>query len=494
VTTRTAHPETWRIRSARLLGRQGLWDIEVVGASLGGTSPSGLAARELPGVDLGGRLLLPGFVDCHVHLLSMARHRGSLDLVAAGVKTIGDLREVLTKRMTSTAMDDWLRAVNFDEVAMTGGWIPTRTWLDAISRDRPIRVQHGSQRLNVLNTAAIRMLGQDDATAEGHVFGGVRQVDGSSGRGLVDALREGVAAVCRDLVAAGVTGIQDAGPHNGRSDFALMGAMLGSRALTVRCAAMVGAAEIDQAGGAPVEIPVSHVKLECLENESRLEALIEVALRARHAGLGIALHAITETEVAMAVAVLGEVNERMGRVRHGFDRIEHAGQASDELVAAVADSGAAVVANPSFIALRGARYRALLPAAAEPELHRLRSWRTRGIDLAIASDAPVTPCRPLDLIRDAASRRTPDGLQIGPAEALSAAEAVEAITRTPRMLLGQLDWAEPLGAGSVADLVAIDGPLETRPATCRVAMTVIGGQVRFADAQFVPEVREWNAA
>src|ERR1700693_2191527 len=286
---RTPDVRAWLLQSARLLGRQGLWDVEVLGDTIGAINPSGRTVQDCPSVDLAGRLLLPGFVDCHVHLLSMARHRRSLDLLAADVTDVAGLRDVLAEAAKGTAPGRWIRAVNFDELSMTDGWLPNRPWLDRITRDRPVRIQHSSQRLDMLNSAALTLIDGDKPEGDGRAYGGLRGKHPADEWTSSQELLDDVAAVSRDLVAAGVTGIQDAGADNGRSELAVLGLVRRSDSLKVRCWSMVGRERLDEAVAAPPEIAVTHVKLECLENQPELDKLVRAAVRARNAGLGIAL-------------------------------------------------------------------------------------------------------------------------------------------------------------------------------------------------------------
>jgi predicted amidohydrolase YtcJ len=136
-----------------------------------------------------------------------------------------------------------------------------------------------------------------------------------------------------------------------------------------------------------------------------------------------------------------------------------------------------VVTNPGFIHFRGAKY------AEEPgliaHLYRARSLKNAGVHLAGATDAPVTPAKPLAAIAAAASRITLDGNELAPAEALSVEEAFALFT-TQGARLARLD-AGAIEPDRVADLIVLPrDPFGVKPAdlmNMAVDITIVAGRV-----------------
>src|SRR3546814_9446763 len=89
-----------------------------------------------------------------------------------------------------------------------------------------------------------------------------------------------------------------------------------------------------------------------------------------------------------------------------------------------------VVTQPGFLADRGDRFAAGTPAAEHGDLYRCRSLLDAGIPVALSSDAPYGPADPWQVIAAAAGRRTPDGSVLGPAETITAADALDAYLRS----------------------------------------------------------------
>src|SRR5256885_2551684 len=113
----------------------------------------------LPGperVDLGGRCVLPGFTDSHVHFptWAVAQHEVSLDGCAS-------LDEALARVRTAEAPGTWLRGYGW----RSGDWSderePTRADLDPITGDRPAALIAKDYHSLWLNSAALALAGGD---------------------------------------------------------------------------------------------------------------------------------------------------------------------------------------------------------------------------------------------------------------------------------------------------------------------------------------------
>src|SRR3712207_2657767 len=117
-------------------------------------APRSSAARA---VGCRGGVLLPGFVDPHVHLLAAAAALRSVDCSPRSVRSIGEIQRRVAGAVD--AGDGWVRAVGYDESALVEGRHPTRWDLDAAAPHRPVRLLHRSGHAMVLNSAALARVG-----------------------------------------------------------------------------------------------------------------------------------------------------------------------------------------------------------------------------------------------------------------------------------------------------------------------------------------------
>lgn len=112
------------------------------------------AATEL--IDLAGSMCLPGFIDAHNHLASMA-------LSKLGVNLSG----VVGRDAVLAAVGDWVATQPPDAPLRGHGWMPDsfgersprREWLDAITGDRPMYLFSADAHDSWFNTAAMRDAG-----------------------------------------------------------------------------------------------------------------------------------------------------------------------------------------------------------------------------------------------------------------------------------------------------------------------------------------------
>jgi len=137
-------------------------------------------------IDLGGRTLLPGFVDAHGHMMM-----GGLQALAANLLAPpdGEVRDIASLQAT---LRDWMSAnqgfvkqagliigFGYDNATLAEKRHPTRDDLDAVSKDLPVVLLHQSGHLLAVNSKALAMTGitADTPDPQGGV---IRRREGSS--------------------------------------------------------------------------------------------------------------------------------------------------------------------------------------------------------------------------------------------------------------------------------------------------------------------------
>jgi hypothetical protein len=200
--------------------------------------------------------------------------------------------------------------------------------------------------------------------------------------------------------------------------------------------------------------------------EEAREIIAAIAAR----GFGVATHAIGNEAVDIAL----EAYEAVGVALHGggLPRIEHGVFLDRALVERIAGGGFAVVAQPAMLAMHGTRDAVAIPGL---PFKPLRWLLDAGVCVSGSSDYPVTGFDPLDGIRTACSRINARGVVVSPDQRVSLDEAIAMYTRGSATACGVLDRCGTLEVGKRADLVVIEGDLESPDA--RVRATVVGGRV-----------------
>jgi predicted amidohydrolase YtcJ len=213
-------------------------------------------------------------------------------------------------------------------------------------------------------------------------------------------------------------------------------------------------------------------------------AAVRDAVRAAHAaGYAVAIHAVSEAEVAIALAALRDAPRAS---RGGPDRIEHGAVIPDAWLPELRALGVTVVGQPALVYERGDVYRAAYPPELHGWLHRAGSLLRAGVAYAAGSDAPVTEPAPGLGLFAARQRQTRDGAVLGVDDALGLDDALAAFTRGPARAVGADRWLGRLRPGMLADIAVLDPyTLEaTSPeaATRPARLTILEGRVVHVDA------------
>jgi predicted amidohydrolase YtcJ len=296
-----------------------------------------------------------------------------------------------------------------------------------------------------------------------------------------DELGNDVHQASAQLLAWGVTSVQDATVTNGAEEWELFHRLDVRGALGVRVFFLPGVRHwptlgvADRPHGRVRRGPVKVMLDEATSNPADVSGWIRTAHAAGHA---VALHAVSEAELAIALEALRTAGP--ARRAPGPDRIEHGAVIPDTLLNDLRQVGVIVVGQPSLIPERGDFYRTTYPPELYSWLHRAGSLLSAGVLYAIGSDAPVTEPSPMLALCAARQRQTTGGAVLGPDEVLGFNEAVMAMTLGPARAVGMAHELGHLRPGAVADIVVLDPEVEIdrpRPMTRSARLTIVEGRV-----------------
>lgn len=208
------------------------------------------------------------------------------------------------------------------------------------------------------------------------------------------------------------------------------------------------------------------------------EAYRERALGAYRAGWPLALHAIGDAAIDLALDLIEEAQERYGR-REVPCRIEHFGIARPDQVERAGRIGIAVTPQAGFIGPIGDQMAERVGPEREGWLYRGRSVIDSGIILAGSSDLPVADNNLRRGMQSAVDRLTESGTALGAAEAITPEEALRTHTVWAASATGQLADKGTLARGKLADLAVFSASPLTAPsiAALDIVATVLGGRL-----------------
>jgi predicted amidohydrolase YtcJ len=434
-------------RGVDLAGR--IADVRVDGdvvAAVGENVPMGGAEV----MECDGAALIPGLHDHHIHLLALAATFESVDC------------SVSLSGLATAPGQDWIRGVGYHE-SVAGPL--DRHVLDAVVPHRPVRVQHRSGALWMLNSAGLeRVRGSLDESTDveracsGEPNGRLWRYDERLRTALPDAQPD-VATTVRRLNNFGITGVTDATPDLDPDALRLLAE--GTRTL----------AEVLLLGAPDGHAEAGPRKLLLRDHDLPPYAELLDAVRTIHAsGRAVAIHCVTSEALVLALAALREAGSIRG------DRIEHAAIVPPGLARNIAALGLAVVTQPSFLRLRGDSYLADVPPADHDLLYPYASLIEHGVDVAPSSDAPYGDPDPWLTVRDAVLRATASGRVIGARERVAAATALNGFLSSP---FAPSSRPRRVTAGAPGDLVLLDAPLDDvleSPSAQRVRGVLVGGK------------------
>lgn len=400
-------------------------------------------------LDAAGGALLPGLTDHHLHLHALAAAQRS---VACGPPAVHDASALVAA--LGAARDDehgWVRGIGYAE--RVAGDLDA-AGLDRLHARRPVRLQHRSGALWIVNSRAAAALGLADAdhpgverdtagTPTGRLWRADDWLRSRLPRTRPPDLRE----VGRTLLRSGVTAVTDATPDLDAGALgALAGAVAGG-ALPQRLHLLglpLGTHVPDGITAGPYKIVLADSGLPTFDD------LVD-RIRAAHAhGRGVAVHCVTREALVLLLGALEEAGP------HPQDRIEHAALVPAELIAELARRRLRVVTQPGFLAHRGDDYLRDVPRADQPDLYRCATLVDAGVPVALSTDAPYGPVDPWAAVTAAVTRTTPDGRVVGAAERLPPAAALAGFLAGPEDPGGPPTRVRP---GVAADLVLLHAPL-----------------------------------
>ena len=445
--------------------------VRVAGEVVAEVGPGLRPAAAEPVVDAGGGAVIPALHDHHVHLRALAAARASVDVGPATTPGPAALDTRLRAAAAALPAGAWLRAVGYHE-AVAGEL--DRHRLDAAVPDRPIRVQHRSGALWVLNSPALAATGAAAADltgverdATGAPTGRLWRLDGWLARAAPPPPLDW-AGPAREAAARGVAGFTDADPARTQPGVDALAAAARRGELPQRVVLMsAGGLALDTAAGQATG------PRKLLLDDATLPPVDDIAawIGAAHAaGEPVAVHCVTRLQLVATVTALAAAGARPG------DRVEHGAVIPAELVPELARLGVTVVTQPHFVAERGDEYRASVDPDDLPLLYPCASLRAAGVAVAAGTDAPFGGPDPWAAIRAATERRTRAGAVLGPGERVDPGTALGLFLGRPDAP-AVLRRVEP---GAPADLCVLDRPLAAvlaDPGTNPVALTLARGRM-----------------
>ena len=118
-------------------------------------------------VDLGGRMVLPGFIDSHMHPVELAKYSRQISILPPEICSIEELAKAIRREREAMAQNSgWIQGWGFDEGKLAEHRTPNRHDLDRGAADVPVSIVRACQHIRVLNSKALEICGIDASTPD----------------------------------------------------------------------------------------------------------------------------------------------------------------------------------------------------------------------------------------------------------------------------------------------------------------------------------------
>src|SRR3954463_4781022 len=482
-------------------------------------------------IDAGGKLLLPGFNDAHVHFIQGGAQLEQVQLTDAA--TPEEFATRIAAQVKKTPKGEWILGGRWDETKWPKPDLPTKELVDSVTGNIPIFVDRYDGHEALANSAAMKLAGVNAKTPD--IPGGVitRDVNGNPTGIFKDAampliykaivpmtheqrLRAARGAL-KHAASLGVTSVQHMNPEF--ADVAAYSELAEKGELTARIYAVP--METDWRDQAKVGIRhawgSSYLRLGAVKGYAdgslgsrtayMFEPFIDDAansgllsdemhppsamrdrlMQADAAGLQLRVHAIGDRAISMMLDIFADIEKEHGYHDQRF-AIEHAQHMAHKDFERFAKLHVIASIQPYHAIDDGRWAEGRLGHERARYSYAWRSFLDQGVTLAFGTDWPVAPLDPMVGLYAAVPRATLDGKNPGgwiPEEKITLPEAVAAYTMGAAFAEFQDSENGSITPGKLADMIILsDNIFDLKPEAIRnvkVKTTIVGGKVVYRE-------------
>ena len=482
-------------------------------------------------IDLGGRFVMPGFNDAHMHLADAGLQKLNVDLI--GVKNLEEVRERLLAKVEAAKPGDWILGGGWDETMWPVKTLPSRWDLDEVSGGHPVFLDRVDGHLAVANTRALQLAGitiaskdpqggQIDRDENGQPTGILRDTAAQAVRMVVpmpthEKRMQGIEVALADLAERGVTSAQDYSPD--WENFQIYEELEKDGKLTARISEWLPFTDSIEESKKKRD---SHPQTDLMLHTGMLKGFMDGSLGGHTAallepyaddpkntgllrydapklnemtkervlaGFQVGFHAIGDKGVQMALDAFAEAEkaatEAKVKAANGGDdyrlRIEHSQVVTPAQIARYKELNVIASMQPSHL-LTDMRWglERLGPKRAAM-MHTWAAFENKGVMVAFGTDYPVESVSPFRGLYSAVTRKSENGKQeYFPAQRLTMDQAIAAYTTGSAFAEFEEKEKGKLSPGMLADFVVLDRDVTAISAekvlATKVLRTVVGGK------------------
>jgi predicted amidohydrolase YtcJ len=480
-------------------------------------------------VNAGGKRLLPGFNDAHVHFTDGGAQLDNVEL--NDTTSPQEFARRIGERATKTAKGEWVLGGNWDETKWNPAELPTKELIDAATPETPVAVSRYDGHMVLANSLALKLAGITAQTPDpaGGVI--VRDKQGNPTGALKDAAedllfkavpppshdqrRHAIERALEHAASLGVTSVQHMNPDY--ADIAIYSELLDEGKLPTRIYAAPLITQVDDQvkigirwafGGSYLRIGAVKAYSDgslgsttayffepysdqpgnrgLLSGEMHPISLMQDRMmRADAAELQICTHAIGDAGISAVLDIYTAIEKEHGS-RDRRWHIEHAQHMAAKDFDRFAQLHVIASVQPYHAIDDGRWAEGRIGHDRASRTYAFRTLLNHGVRLAFGTDWDVAPLNPMLTLYAATTRATLDGKNPNgwfPEQKLTIKEAIEAYTMGSAYAEFQANEKGSITPGKLADMVLLsDDVLSIDPVKIRgvkVLKTWVGGKLTF---------------
>ena len=469
-------------------------------------------------VDLGGKVLMPGFNDSHTHL--RGRPQRYVDLTKT--RSIEELKGQVRTKAIELGSGEWITGYGWSEDVMAELRRPLRSDLDQAAPDNPVLLTRAGGHSAVANSMALRLAevtvttqqpenGVIERGEDGELNGVIRERQDIVSKLIPEPtneeVRDNLIKILKEQLSLGITsfthatGSIEAYPE-WETIYRLNRGMLPRGSIQVFWEGPDAMTEFGKKTGdgdeylrvGPIKIfvdggftgPAAYTK-EPYKGETdyrgtlsiSLEELSTILAEAHAAGWQFGIHAIGDAAIELAIDELAVTLDEMPRDDHRHYLNHFTVMPSAESMDKMAAYGIAITQQPNFTYTLDGRYSEYLDGDRLKHNNPLRTPMDHGVRVAISSD--ILPIGPMVGIYAAVTRKGMSGKVFGEEEALTVMEALRGYTLYGAWLSFEEGRKGSIEPGKLADMIVLDQDILTIDADhimdINVEQTWLGGKL-----------------
>jgi len=487
-------------------------------------------------IDLNGRVMVPGFIDSHMHLLNLGLTMKIIDL--SGVRSIQQLKTVISQYIDNHSIEpgQWVLGRGWNQDYFEEKIFPDRYILDEISQQHPIVIIRACGHAVVANSIAMEVCGVNRHTKQ--IEGGSMDLDDrGEPNGIfrenaieliyknmpkkdVNSIKEAILAAQEKALSCGLTSVQtddlqSASGAGYREVIQAYKELVQEGKLKLRVYEQCLLPTIDELKGffdngyypgwGDLHFRIGPLKLLtdgslgsrtayltqdykdspgncgiCTYTQEELDQLVEFA---HERNMSTAIHCIGDKAMYMAFDSIEKAMKKMPgkNVRHS---IVHCQIINEELIERFKQLNVIAHVQPIFL---NYDLHIVEDRVGVDRAKSTYNWKTlidKGVHVAFGSDCPVEPCNVMYGIYSAVTRMDLNGYPEGgwlPEQKISLEEALYGFTMGASYASFEENIKGSVREGKLADFTVLDDDIfQMEPKQLKnvaVAATIINGEI-----------------